>query len=134
MKRKHWFLFSLAVTSAWVGMAWGQDAAVKSGVTPESVRAFFDSNKMMLTFVIGLLIKYIPGAAMVPNAVIPWVGTIAGIIMDTFAPPAHAGWGSVLGGTGSLLLSNFFPSVLARQLYEAFARPVLEKLGAKKAV
>lgn len=135
MKKLHWLLFSLAVAVMWVGMAWGQDAAVKAGVTPEGVKSWFDANKTFAVFVAGLLVKYVPALVGITNAVIPWLGVAIGILMDLFAPgTAHAAGGLTSGfvlDAGSLIFQNFVQSVWARQLYEALARPVIEKLWAR---
>jgi hypothetical protein len=108
-------------------------------MTPEQLKAFFDGNAILLIFVWGLLCKYVPFMAKVPNVVIPWVGAI-GYIIARFALPteAHAAAGVgpdhvfVIGG---ILLGAFTNAVWARQLYEGFGKAVIERLfKVKKAV
>lgn len=108
-------------------------------MTPEQLKTIFDGNAMIIIFVWGLLCKYVPLLAKIPNATIPWVGAIGYILARLVLPqPAHAdgvaGAVATIPAVVSVLLGGFTSAVWARQLYEGFFRPVLEKwLGWRKA-
>lgn len=81
----------------------------------------------------GLVTKYAPFMQKIPNAVIPLLNAVIAFLMVFAGPaPAHAG---ILGdfvhglGAGAKVAGSLFLSVGARQIYESFFRPWLEKIG-----
>lgn len=107
-------------------------------MTPESLQYLFDGNAIILLFAWGLVVKYVPFMAKVPNALIPWGNTILYVAGRLAVPPAHAdtaGAVSAIPDAVCLILGGFTSSIWARQLYEGFGRGLLEKLlKIKKAV
>ena len=102
-------------------------------MTPDQLKAIFDSNAIIIMFVWGLLTKYVPVFAKIPNATIPWLNAIGYIVARFAIPQAHAAGvtpeqGSALFGIGGVLLGSFTNAVWARQLYEGFGRFLLEGL------
>lgn len=104
-------------------------------MTPDQLKSIFDGNAILIMFAWGLLCKYLPFLAKIPNATIPWVNAIA-YIVARFALPsdAHAGgFGDVMSHVG-IVVGAFVNSVWARQLYEGFGRGLLEGwFGMRKA-
>lgn len=103
-------------------------------MTADTIKAWFDGNFMLVGFVVGLIVKYVPFLAKIPNAIIPYLNVALYILTRLFVGEAHAeGVGSTFASVG-ILLGGFLHSVLARQLYEGFGRTLFEKwLGWKKA-
>lgn len=105
-------------------------------MTPEQLKALFDANAIVIIFVWGLLCKYVPGLAKIPNQTIPWVGAIGYIVTKLAGPGvAHAAGfdlGAVAPDMISVLLGGFTSAVWARQLFEGFGRSVVEGLFHKK--
>jgi hypothetical protein len=116
-------------------------------MTPETIQLIFNQYAIAIMFVWGLACKYIPVLKNIPNATIPWVnalGYVLAALAGAAVPAAHA---ALLGdSTGvaikpvvmyvptmlGIILGGFTNSVWARQLYEGFARPVIEKWLVKK--
>lgn len=102
-------------------------------MTPESLKALFDGGAIAIIFVWGIICKYVPFLAKIPNAIIPWAGAIGYILTRLVIPqPAHAGItedqaGAVVG-LGGIILGGFTNAVWARQLYEGFARLLFENV------
>lgn len=100
-------------------------------LTPEQAQAWLTANAVLVMFIVGTLVKYVPALKAVPNVVIPWLNVLLGVL-GYFAGPtvAHAAGAAVptaaLGIT-DVLVGSFVQSVLARQLYEGFGRPILER-------
>lgn len=112
-----------------------------ASVTPESVKAFFDGNAILLMFVWGLLHKYAPFLAKWPNDLIPWLNAAVYILgrlgAGLFAGEAHAASGvvSTIPDAVGVLIGGFANATWARLLYEGWARALLEKaLGIKAAI
>ena len=100
-------------------------------MTPESLKALFDSNAIIVIFLWGLLCKYVPFMAKVPNVVIPWVGAVGYIVARLALPgEAHAaGFGPEHAfAIGGVILGAFTNAVWARQFYEGFGRSIMEGL------
>lgn len=98
-------------------------------MTPEHLKALFDANAIVLMFVAGLAIKYIPALKAIPNLVIPWVNVIGYVLVHLFTPDAHASVGDVAQSAGLVLsiLAGFTNAVWARQLYEGFIRGLIHR-------
>lgn len=112
-------------------------------MTPEHLKALFDGQGILIVFVWGLLCKYTPPLARVPNQLIPWIGAILYCLQKLAGPAlvaaAHAGVGGQLKDAipnlASVLIGAFTSAVWARQLYEGFGRHALEQwLKVKKPV
>ena len=110
----------------------------------DSVIAIFDGLAVPIMFAFGLLVKYFPPLAKIPNAVIGWVNLV-GYMATKLAGgnQAHAGeivlhagfFGNIAPDLMGVVIGGFTNCVWARQLYEGFGRSLLEqKLGWKKAV
>jgi hypothetical protein len=103
-------------------------------MTPDQLKVIFDSNAFILMFAWGLVCKYVPALAKIPNNSIPWINAIAYILAKLVLPSsAHAGGlsadqGNALLGVGGIILGSFTNSIWARQFYEGFARPLIESL------
>lgn len=103
-------------------------------MTPELIKAWFDSNFMLVGFVVGLIVKYVPALAKIPNAIIPYLNVALYMLLKLFVGEAHAGGLGAAFGSVGILLGGFLHSVFAAQLYERFGRTAFEKwLGWKKA-
>ena len=102
-------------------------------MTPEQLKIFFDANAIIIIFVWGIICKYVPFLAKIPNQIIPWIGSIGYIIAKLVIPSAaQAGvtpeQGGAILGFGGVILGSFTSAVWARQLYEGFGRFLLEGL------
>lgn len=115
--------------------------ATAAAVTPEGIKAFFDANAVFIMFVWGLIVKYVPGLAKIPNDTIPWLNSVgyvlAGLggtaIAQAVAPVAPTPGLTDVAGT--LIVGAFGNSIIASLLYERFGRSILEKIfKLKKAV
>ena len=103
-------------------------------MTPDQLKALFDGMAIIIMFVWGLLVKYQPLLAKVPNTLIPWFNAIGYILTRLVG----AGTASAAGLTpdqghavldiGGIILASFTNAVWARQLYEGFGRGILEGL------
>jgi hypothetical protein len=105
-------------------------------MTPDTIQAWFDGSAVVIMFLYGILCKYVPVFAKIPNATIPWVNLVGYILAKFILPTeAHAGgFGSFFAGMG-VLVGGFVHSVFASQLYERFFRAPLEGwFGWRKAV
>ena len=67
-------------------------------MTPDQLKSVFDTNAVLIMFVVGILYKYVPAFAKLPNAAIPWINAIGYILTQYFVPQAHASVGSALAG------------------------------------
>lgn len=105
---------------------WGGNAAAQ--VTPDSVKHFIDVQGVILIFAWGLLCKYAPFLKGIPNLLITWLGAIGYVVAKFAIPEAHAFDGGSILDAGGSIIGGFTSAVWARQLYEGFARPVLEHL------
>ena len=118
-------------------MLWGGPAA--AAITPEGIRQWIDAQGMLLILAWGIFCKYVPAAAPIPNFLITWLGAIGYAIAKLAVPEAHAADAATVGSTGldivSAILGGFTNTAWARQAFEGFLRPILEKkLGWKKAM
>ena len=100
-------------------------------MTPDQLKVLFDGSAIILMFFWGVLVKYVPWLAKLPNATIPWLNAIGYIVAKFAIPAAHAGGltadqGTAALGLGSVILGAFTNAVWARQLYEGFGRFLLE--------
>ncbi len=110
-------------------------------MTPDQIKLFFDGNAIIIMFVWGLLCKYVPWLAKVPNGTIPWVNAIGYILArlagQLFAPAAEAATqqtADTVFTVGGVILGAFTSAVWARQLYEGFGRWLIGSvLGVRKA-
>jgi len=109
-------------------------------MSPEQIKALFDGNAIILMFAWGILVKYVPFLARIPNGIIPYLNVIGYIIAKFAIPEANAGGVSPeqaggLFSIGGMILGSFTNAVWARQLYEGFGRLLLENVfKLKKAV
>lgn len=103
-------------------------------LTPEQIRLFFDTNAIFIMFIWGVLCKYLPPLAKIPNETIPWVNLIGYIVTKLAVPDAQAGVLDGVPGAVGCIIGGFTSAVWARQLYEGFGRTLLENwLKVKKA-
>ena len=96
-------------------------------------------NPVILTviqFTWGLLCKYWPALAQVPNASIPWVNFALALCGALAGPPVAeaAGFGGVLVGFFMPVMQAGWSAIQTALIYEIFARSPLQALGAKKAL
>lgn len=94
-------------------------------------------NPVILTviqFAWGLLCKYLPALAKVPNASIPWVNFLLALLGVLAGPQAaHAGAWGALGGFFGPIAQAGWSAIQTALIYEVFARIPLEKgVGLKK--
>ena len=111
-------------------------------MTPEQLKSLFDGNAIMLIFAFGLIWKYVPALKAWANWLLPYVGVVGyiltrlvgGAVGDAHAAEAVAD--SVLVTTGTdkaipnwlgVVIGGITSAVWARQLYEAFARALIER-------
>lgn len=105
-----------------------------AAVTPEGIKAFIDGPGIIIIFAWGILCKYAPFLKGIPNFLITWLGAIGYVLAKLAVPEAHAFDGSAILDAGGSIIGGFTSAVWARQLYEGFARPLLEHvLGWRKA-
>jgi hypothetical protein len=103
-------------------------------MTPDALKHLFDTNAIIIMFIWGLLHKYVPQLAKLPNELIPWINAIGYIVASLaggLVSPANAGGltqeqGGLLLGVGGALLGAFTNASWARLLYEGFAKAALE--------
>ena len=93
---------------------------------------------VFVAVVIGLAVKYLPKAtwiSKIPNVVIPYLNALI-IFFTAWPAQAHAGIfgdiGNAVSGPVKAIVSATV-SALASVVYETYVRPVLDKLGVKKA-
>lgn len=109
-------------------------------MSADQLKALFDGNAIIIMFLWGLLCKYVPFMAKIPNGTIPYVNVIGYVLARLVIPaPAHAGITPDQAGAGlafgGVILGGFTSAVWARQLYEGFGRWLLENVfKLKKAV
>lgn len=93
---------------------------------------------VIVSIVVGLAVKYLPKATFIsriPNAVIPYLNAL--IVFFTAWP--HAATAGVFGSMGAQIggLAKVVASIaiasMASVAYENYVRPVMDKLGVKKA-
>jgi len=108
------------------------------GFTAADLKVFFDANAILIIFAWGLVCKYVPFMARIPNAIIPWVGSVGYVLARlVFPAPAQAGALDtvlpMIPNVVGVAIAAFIQPVWARQLYEGFGRSLLEGLfGLKK--
>ena len=85
----------------------------------------------------GLLIKYWPPAAKIPNLLIPYLTAIVAFLVKVFGPAeAHAAGliGGAVGGVLGSALGAGWQAILNSLIYEVFLRHPLAAAGVKKAI
>ena len=88
-----------------------------------------------IQFAWGLLVKYLPALAKVPNASIPWVNFLVALVGALAGPQvAHAAFGGAVGGFFGSVLGAGWSAIQTALIYEMFARAPLKYIGLKKAV
>jgi hypothetical protein len=83
----------------------------------------------------GLLYKYVPFLAKLPNLLIPFLNALIAFV-TAFVPPVQAGiFGDLVQhvGIGARIVGSLAVSALASGIYEVYLRHPLEKLGLRKA-
>jgi len=103
-------------------------------MTPETLQTLFDANWIIISFVVGILWKYLPALKGVTNNAIPWVNFALYVVtklVSVFAVPDAQAAGFDVAGTVpnvvGILLGGFTSATWARQLYEGFGRHILTK-------
>lgn len=89
-----------------------------------------------LLFVWGLLVKYWPILAKVPNFVIPWVNILLAALIRIASPDAaEAADKGILSSISHAFGWLWVPlqPILAAQIYERFFRPWMDAMGISKA-
>lgn len=85
----------------------------------------------------GVVYKYVPFLAKLPNLLIPFLNALIAFLAVFSGPtPAQAGiFGDFAHGLGfgAKLAGSMFLSVAARQIYETFLRGPMERAGMRKA-
>lgn len=107
-------------------------------MTPEMLAATLNTFTPLALLVIGLVVKYVPAFTHWPNKAIPYINVVVAFLAQVFAPQAaHAAMPGVFAVASlnimDALAKSFLHSILARQLYEGFARPAVEKVLYKNA-
>jgi len=126
MKRLLSIVFATLALSAFVAMpTWSVSA------TPENVIEIFNGQWVIISFVIGMLWKYLPILKSWTNAAIPWVSAIAYMVakIATVGSAEAAGFSiaSTLPDLVGITIGGFANAVWARQLYEGFGRALLSR-------
>lgn len=108
-------------------------------MTPDALKLFFDANAIIVQFLVGIVIKYVPAFAKVNNQAIGWINAVGYVLVHYFTPAvAHAAGSNVIAAIpdiGFILISALTSSMWARTAYETLGRPLLEHvLKLKKAV
>lgn len=125
-------LFVVTVVAPWAQAA--AETVTTTSVTPDVIKTLFDANAIIIIFVWGLLCKYLPALARVPNALIPWAGVIGYIAVrlggQALVGDAHASAGvaAVVPDLVGVIIGGFTSATWARQLYEGWGRGFLEGL------
>lgn len=105
----------------------------------DAVFKWMSDNMVILGFVVGLAVKYVPALKFVPNTLIPYLNTFIGILTGLFGAastgvtpalyaPAAAG-----GGFLGMILGSALDAIYSALVYEVFGRHPLDKAGIKKA-
>jgi hypothetical protein len=97
----------------------------------DAIMGFLHSAMPLLAFAWGLLCKYLPKLASIPNASIPWVNALLFLVTSLAGPqPAHAGGFLGLGGGTFLgqLVASMWQSAGVSIFYEFFARHPLKAI------
>lgn len=111
--------------------------------SPDWLRLIFDRNAMIAMFAYGLAHKYFPPLAGITNGLINYLQVLAyictrligGAIVDDAHAAVSANTGATILDVGSIVLGGFTNAVWSRQMYEGWARPLLEGLfGWRKAI
>lgn len=105
-------------------------------MTPDAIKLFFDTNTVLIMFLWGILCKYVPFLAKVPNWTIGWVNLLGYILTAFIVPTAHAaGVKDAVPDAVGILIGGATSAGWAMVLYETLGRTLLEKiLRLKKAV
>lgn len=101
-------------------------------MTPETLSHTLNSLLPVVLLLVGIVVKYVPAFGKWPNKVIPYLNVVVSFLAQVFGPSvANAALPGVVGvaavSVADALVNSLFHSIIARQLYEGFARPVLEK-------
>jgi ABC-type long-subunit fatty acid transport system fused permease/ATPase subunit len=103
----------------------------------DAILGFINANMVVIGFIWGLLVKYVPALTKVPNALIPWINMIVALLTSLAGPgvahaavagvsiPGHTFLGHILGAGWAAIQSAL--------IYEVFARHPLNAAGVKKA-
>lgn len=106
------FMVSVVVTALVVfgakaallaGAAAPDSVAALGGVAPSQVVEIFNANAIVIMFVAGMLLKYLPWAAKIPNVVIPWVNAIGYMLYEAFT----GGGGGAMASAGGVTAAGF---------------------------
>lgn len=109
-----------------------------AAVTPESVKMIFNAWAVFIMLGWGFATKHFPPLAKLPNATIPWLNVLGFVLAQLGGiAPAQAGpltpdGAHAAGGLLSAILGGFTNAIWARQLFEGFARPLIEGVLVKK--
>ncbi len=84
----------------------------------------------------GMVVKYWPALAKVPNNLISIMNVLIGFLVKLVSPePAHAGLTEVAGTAANALgwAMPLLQAIAARQVHETFLRPLFLLFGIKRA-
>lgn len=97
-------------------------------MTADQIKALFDANWVMIMFAAGLAWKYIPALDKWWNHLIPYLGTAMYILAKVLGPQdANAADGTAVANGVGVVIGGFTNSMWAKLLYDAFAKPLIEK-------
>lgn len=101
-------------------------------MNPSDVQTWFDANAIVLMFLGGVAVKYIPQLKNVSNAFIGWLNVAGYILSAVFVSPAHAGVLANVPDAINVLLGGATNAGAAMVLYETLGRTLLERIFKRK--
>lgn len=102
-------------------------------LTPDSLKALFDGNAMLVQFIVGLLYTRLPALKNLSNAAVPWINAVL-YVVGTYVLPgvAHASVGGDVSHAAGFMwrvAMGAWTSALTSLLYDKFLKaPIDAKL------
>lgn len=95
----------------------------------DAIIGFLQANVVILGFIVGLAVKYLPALKAVSNKWIPYLNTLVALLLQIFGPAeAHAGT-AILGLGGGTFLAHIlgagWSAIQSALIYEVFGRHLI---------
>lgn len=101
----------------------------------DAILGFINANVVLIGFLWGILVKYLPALKNVPNTLIPYMNALLALLTGLMGPAtAHAAvLGISIGGDGFLghILGAGWSAIQSALIYEVFARHPIKAIQGK---